>query len=438
MVRTRPRLAAVNEAAIEGKLLRKTGFVIGRRVKRVIAGLDKRIGNLTRELVYANMPIESKKVLFITFQGEYTCNQKYITEELLRRGFDGDIVWSLRKTSIQRIEEGQLPFPAQARYVEQYTEAFFDELSTAQVWVANSVDFLKRRIPKKKDQFFIETWHGSLGLKRFDASVNKGKAWVKAAQLCGQYTDVLISNSDFESDIYRSTYWPTTPIEQYGHPRNDVFFRTDIDIDELKVRVGEIYGFNPDARIALYAPTFRDDHEFGCYCLNPDEMKSALEQRFGGEWTVLTKYHPTVSKYVAKKAKSSLGINVTDYSDIQELMLIADVAITDYSSWIYDFMLSGKPCFIFAADLDHYCEEERGFCYPLETTPFAIAKNNEELVDAIAAFDADEYGRKLDAFLRGKGCVDDGFASKRVADLIESVTERGDVQDRVEVLSQKD
>lgn len=423
MVRTRPRSSAVREAAIEGKLLRKTGYVINRRLKRIVAGLDKRIGNYTRNVLYANMAVEPKKVMFITFQGEYTCNQKYITEELLKRGFDGDIVWSLKKSAIRGIEEEPSLFPSQARYVEQFTEAFFDELTTSRIWVANSVDFLKRRIPKKNDQFFVETWHGSLGLKRFDASVNKGKAWVEAAKLCGEYTDVLISNSDFENDIYRSTFWPKTPIKQFGHPRNDVFFNTDIDVAALKKRVSETYDFDLDSRIALYAPTFRDDHEFGCYCLDPNRLKEALEQRFGGTWTVLTKYHPTVSKYVNKKAKRSLGINVTDYPDIQELMLIADVAITDYSSWIYDFMLSRKPCFIFAADLDHYCEKERGFCYPLETTPFGIAKNNEELVNAIRSFDANEYERDLDAFLLGKGCIDDGHAAERVADLIESVVE---------------
>lgn len=426
MVRTRPRSAAVKEAFLEGKFLRKTGFVIGRGFKKVIASVDKHMGNAARRLAYAKTEIAPRKIMFISFQGDYTCNPKYITEELLRRGDDVDIVWSLRAGAIRRAKEDPDYLPLGVRCVEQFTEPFFAELASSQIWVANSVDFLKRMLPKKDQQFFIETWHGSLGLKRFDAAVNKGKAWVKAAQVCADYADVLISNSTFEDDVYRGSYWSKTPILRYGHPRNDVFFNaSDEEIARLKSEFCEANDISVDSKLVLYAPTFRDDHQFDCYSLVPSVLQNALEERFGGKWEIVTRYHPTVAKFVAKRSNRHLGINATDYPDIQELMLFCDVAITDYSSWIYDFMLSGKPCFIYAADLNKYCDQERGFYYPIETTPFAIARDNDEMANAVLSFDEERYAEDLHSFLDGKGCMEDGKAAQRVVDFIEKVLAGG-------------
>lgn len=426
MVRTRPRAEAVKEAFIEGRILRKTGFVIGRGFRRTVAALDKHIGNAARKAAYAKTEVVPNKVIFITFQGDYTCNPKYITEELLARNTEVDIVWSLRSNAIKHAKQDPGYLPEGVRYVEQYTESFFDELASAGIWIANSVDFLKRPLPKKNSQLFIETWHGSLGLKRFDAAVNKGKAWVTAADICADYADVLISNSTFEDGVYRGSFWPKTPIFRYGHPRNDVFFSAS---EEYKCALKQSFCYDMDipldSHLVLYAPTFRDDHQFDCYSLVPEVLQGALRDRFGGHWEIVTRYHPTVAKFVAKRSNGHLGVNATGYPDIQELMLFCDVAITDYSSWIYDFMLSGKPCFIYAADLEKYCKQERGFYYPIQATPFPIATNNEELANAVRTFEEEQYARDLNSFLEEKGCMEDGKAAKRVVDDIEKVLSGG-------------
>lgn len=96
---------------------------------------------------------------------------------------------------------------------------------------------------------------------------------------------------------------------------------------------------------------------------------------------------------------------------------ITDVAITDYSSWIYDFMLMRKPGFIFATDIEEY-NTERGFYYPIESTPFPIAVDNDELIDNILKFDETSYATNLEKFLEDKGCVEDGHAAERAVDLI--------------------
>ena len=91
--------------------------------------------------------------------------------------------------------------------------------------------------------------------------------------------------------------------------------------------------------------------------------------------------------------------DVSKYSDIQELMLITDVGITDYSSWIFDFLLTGKPAFIYADDIYLY-EDERGFYYPLSTTPFPIAQTSDELQRNIIKFDLQKYENKANELLQ--------------------------------------
>ena len=137
---------------------------------------------------------------------------------------------------------------------------------------------------------------------------------------------------------------------------------------------------------------------------------------------MLLRYHMSVRKVYQKRDQLRAGhddmvIDVTGYPDMQELMTIADIAITDYSSWIYDFVLQRRPGFIFATDIELY-NNERGFCYPLETTPFAIATNNEQLMQNVLAFDQDAYLEKVEEFLQDKGCMEDGHASERTVDKV--------------------
>ena len=115
-------------------------------------------------------------------------------------------------------------------------------------------------------------------------------------------------------------------------------------------------------------------------------------------------------------------IDATDYSDIQDLLVACDCLITDYSSCIYDFMLSGRPAFTYATDVDKY-DNDRGLYYSLTTTPFPIATNNDEMTKVISEFDDEMYQIQVKKFLKDKGCIDDGMASKRVVELIKSVIE---------------
>ena len=113
-------------------------------------------------------------------------------------------------------------------------------------------------------------------------------------------------------------------------------------------------------------------------------------------------------------------IDATNYEDIQDLLMISDVGITDYSSWICDFVLTRRPAFFFATDLESFYDE-RGFYYPLESTPFPLAQDNEELKENILEFDNEKYIEECNEFISSKGCIDDGHASERVVEKLKEL-----------------
>ncbi len=152
-----------------------------------------------------------------------------------------------------------------------------------------------------------------------------------------------------------------------------------------------------------------------------EKLKNALTSKFGGEWVVFVKLHPIIADLKNSYLSKYEGVvDVTDYPDMQELLVSADVVITDYSSCIYDYILSNKIGFIYATDVEKY-DNTRGLYYSLKETPFLIATNNNEMVENIKNFDNEVYLKKVNEFLKGKGCIDDGKASERVVDLIESI-----------------
>ena len=143
-----------------------------------------------------------------------------------------------------------------------------------------------------------------------------------------------------------------------------------------------------------------------------------LEQKFGNKFVLLLRLHPTIRNLYKNFTVSTHNIfDYTNYTDIQELMLAADIMITDYSSCIFDYILTRKAGFIYASDIEEY-DQARGFYYPLESTPFPVIKNNNELKEKILKFDNTNYKKEVEKFLDSKGCIEDGMASKRVVEFI--------------------
>ena len=231
--------------------------------------------------------------------------------------------------------------------------------------------------------------------------------------------DYLISNSVWESDVvYKSRFYGKGECCLFGHPRNDIFFKPNSS--DIVKQVKQKLQISSGVRICLYVPTYRDSGNWNCYDVDYDRLRIALGERFGGQWTIVVRFHPNMSREKCKKLLTASLCNATEYPDIQELLLAADAVITDYSSCIFDYMLTKRPGFIFATDLDEF-NNDRGFFYPMESTPFPIAYNNDELERNILNFNLEEYLKKTEDFLQEKQCVENGSASKSVVNLIENI-----------------
>lgn len=358
--------------------------------------------------------VVDNKVVFMTYNNHYICNPKYICEELLNQELPLDLVWVTTKKNASVPEA----YPENVRLVYRGTYEFFKEVVTAKVWVDNAVCFTWNPIPKKKSQFYIETWHGSMGLKRIGKEDVKDRHWCMAAKLAGKWTNVCISNSQFETDVFRQTHWPNTPTLELGHARNDILFVDGAKKEEITAKVRSYFEIPDDKKIVLYAPTFRNNANTEYYSLDYQRLLDALVEKFGGDWVVLTRFlFKTKTKATSNTEVDERLYSATRYPDMQELMVAADLGITDYSSWICDFVLTEKPGFINAPDLSSY-NQERGFYYPLSETPFPVAENNDEMESNIRLFDSKEYEQKCKVFLEDRGCREEGNAASKIADII--------------------
>lgn len=364
-----------------------------------------------------NAVIVPGKIAFMTNSLSYSCNPKYIYEELRRRDAGREMVWVIGR-------DGKADgYPADAKIVRLGTARCFREVYSAETWIDNGIAF-SEHFERRTDQRHIQTMHGSLGIKRIDNAVlrrmKQGRAGREVVRRETELTDFVITNSAFEEGVFRRVFWKDTPMMRLGHARTDPLFgRGGRPTDAIRGDLERRYGIARSRRIALFAPTHRkglslEDLDFGF-----ERMTSALAEKFGGEWTLLVRFHHWTRGINAFSAHGNV-VNATDYPDMQELMMVADVGITDYSSWIFDYVVTGRPGFIFALDVERY-SSVTGFCYPLEDTPFPVAYDVETLFRNIAALDVGEYANDVKRFLDRMECVDDGHSAERIADWLEKL-----------------
>lgn len=180
---------------------------------------------------------------------------------------------------------------------------------------------------------------------------------------------------------------------------------------EIKSRLGF-----EDKKLCLYAPTFRNSSSTEQYGFDYVRVANALKSKFSGEWVIILRLHPNIRRFDVKNLPSFVK-NFSRYDDVQELLCATDVLITDYSSIVYDFMLTDRPAFIYAKDFEDY-EKERGFLIDLKETPFPIARNIGELEKNILEFDYNSYTKNVSDFKEKIGSYEDGQAGKRVVSWI--------------------
>lgn len=262
-------------------------------------------------------------------------------------------------------------------------------------------------IPYRKSQYIVETWHGYPFKK-------VGKYAIRYNKSVYSVPTVYTSHSDFyERNVVRDSFEYSGRVINCGSPRNDIFFAPNIS--EIQAKIRGILGIEETLHVALFAPTFRGDFEIADEMLDETLIIDSLQYRFGGKWVLLKRYHPmAISAHLDVIDKNS-RYDVSLYPDMQDLLVVADVLISDYSGSIWDFSLSKKPVFLYTPDLDEY-EQNRGLYYPHRSLPYSIAITKDELANNIRTFDDDIYQEKLTNFMLDMGSHEHGKACETILD----------------------
>lgn len=354
-------------------------------------------------------PVNKNKVVIQSFNGRDFCdNPKYIALQLLKKNPRLVIYWALNDMEKSSLPQGIRPLKFKSLFY-----AF--HMATAKVWIDN---IRKPYIFKRKNQIYIQTWHGGFGLKNIekDAANSLEAVYLQTAEKDAEMTDLMISNSHTLTKLYRDSFWyEDGEILECGLPRNDKLFGfTEQEVYDVREKLS----IPRYVKIALYAPTFRKNKSLDVYDLDYKMLAKKLGERFGGEWIILLRLHPNVFVLSNNiEFDNKIIYNASLYSDIQELYMISDVVITDYSSVMFDFMILNRPCLLYASDVEEY-RKDRDFFVSIDSLPFPMAQNNEELAEIILNFDETIYNQKVKKFYDFHGFCDRGHASEEVADWI--------------------
>ena len=356
--------------------------------------------------IFNCFPIRNNKIFLYSYYGsQYGCSPKYISEYLVNNYSNKyDIVWAFNDIDSKKYIDG-------IRKVKIMSLRYFYELCTSKVIITNfrTTELFKKR----KNQYYIQTWHSSLRLKQIekDAENTLPPHYVEMAKRDSEKLDLLMSGCKFSTDIFKRAFWYEGEIFEHGTPRNDLLFEKT---DKINNKIKDKLKIDRNKKIVLYAPTFRKDNDLTVYNLDYSQIMSKLSEKFGGEWIFLVKLHPHLISKSKELVCGNNVLDVTTYDDIQELLGVADILVSDYSSLIFDFVLTERPCFLYVPDLDKYIKSYRRLYFGINELPFISVKNNNEFVKEIDSFNQIKYKKNLDKFNSKIGSFENGQCCKEL------------------------
>lgn len=353
----------------------------------------------------------AERVLYNSFNGAFSDSPRGIFEELERRAAPHEPIWVAKRAEL---------LPAGAKAVAPYSGEYLRAAGTAGLVVSNLQ--MPGNFIKGRGVTYLQTWHGT-PLKRIGFDNERWRDDPRGLDRMARdfaKWDFLVSQNSFSTQIFRRAFRYDGEVLETGYPRNDILQRPEGTT--VRERVRARLGIPSDARVVLYAPTWREDLvdqsgglEFSLV-LDLERFAAAL----GGNHVLLLRLHYLLASALGD-VLGAHGRNVSDYPDIRDLYLAADVLITDYSSAMFDFAVTGKPIIFFTYDLTEYRDGARGFYFDLEAeAPGPLCRATADVVavledlDAVHASHADRYGRFRERFCP----LDDGGAAARVVDCV--------------------
>lgn len=375
---------------------------------------------------YKKNKVDDKLCVFEAFNGrKYGDSPKAIYLEMLNdeKYKDFKFVWAFKKVDdFKFLEEND-----RTTIVKYNSKEYKETYAKAKYW------FTPSRLPDyiipKKEQVYVQCWHGT-PLKRlgFDIEVkgrnalNTIKEWTRKYEYDASRYRYMVSPSRFTSEKYISAFnlkkiGKDNCILEVGYPRNDFLYNyNEEDIKRIKAELN----LPEDKKIILYAPTWRDDqHQAGVgYTYKTEVDFDLLKKELQDDYIILFRAHYLVANLFDFEQYKGFIYNVSDVSDINELYVISDMLITDYSSVFFDYASLKRPMIFYMYDFDDYKDEIRGFYIDIEELPGKITKNENDLIQAIKEVEDFRYNEKYERFNGKYNYLDDGNASKRVIEKV--------------------
>lgn len=399
----------------------------------------KAFGNSLCFYICRIFPIKKNLISVCTFEGKggFGCNPKYIVQELHKRNPEYQFVWFVN----DMVKE----FPDYIKKVPNtlWSRAYW--LSRSKIWIDNYRKPLGTK--KRKGQYYLNTNHYTLAIK--SVGLWRGAGFSKMAYLVSKndsdMIDDLIIDSKFCEEmcpkglVYNGTYLKT------GAPRCDVLYG---DRSEYKKRFREKHGLPENAKVVMFAPTFREGAKDGkrsvyseVWSIDLERLLKNLRKKFGGEWYVCIRVHPQLAPAFQGYSNPGIQDRLIDESqadDMYEILAGMDAFVTDYSSACFEAGFAHMPVFIYADDIRQY-EKDRGSLFwnfatdPLDHVtinremfpdldvvfPFSIATGNDELEENILTFDNKKYSDDICSFWKDIELCFDGKSSERMSEKLE-------------------
>lgn len=358
------------------------------------------------QMAYARAGIERSIILFESFLGKrLDCNPKAMYD-YLKREYPGvyQYVWVAENPcDWVNVYEGD-----DTKIVRFRSSEHLKYACIANVLITNSPR--SNELPLPKHQLKIQTWHGGGCYKKVGTALNEDAPVTRfiTTQQFGQYDYFISSSSFFSQTVARGHYRFTGNLLECGMPRNDRLVNAD-EIERRSIR--DALGLVDSDCFVLFVPTWRD---FGddLPCLDIGGVKRAFERLSGCSAVMAKRGH-----YFSGRQQGSFDMDLDSYPDMQGLLLAADAVITDYSSVIWDYSFTYRPCFLFVPDLAKY-EVDRGFDVDIHEWGFPVCESNEELIAAIDQFDERIFHSAMERHHSQLGSFEKGHACEAVAKII--------------------
>lgn len=321
------------------------------------------------------LPLKKNRIMFYANNRKgYVCNPAALMETIRHNNPDEyELIWVTRFPESCETREG-------VTVVKQRSLAYYIFFLRTKYMITN--DMIDESLFKKSGQVFLSTWHGGGAYKKVGVStLSENTNFAHNFSKWYGRLDYFVSSCHACTEMYAEAFGlKKQQFLETGTPRNDIFFHRH---EEIGKRVRNFYGLSEQTKLLLFAPSFQmSAPEKEHYDRNKLlTVATQLQEKTGTSWVILYRTH-----YLCEEEKNAAQPRLLDgnaYYEMQDLLYVADVLVTDFSSCIWDFSLTGRPIILLENRLREYEAEDRGFFVPYESWPYLKVNDIEDLTDAI-------------------------------------------------------